>query len=173
MDVLHEVVTLRNSLRPVNRLPPEVIALCATFVSNSDPRPIVSLTHVCRYWRKAITSSPRNWASISSDWKRLVPSCLERAGEVPLTVNIRVSDIKGDEIFLETILPHTSRIAHLSLAGYRSIAAVAKIIPTFFISTMHNLISLELQQSSKPLEIFPFEAPPMSPISWEDRKSVV
>lgn len=167
MDVLHEVVTLRNSLRPVNRLPPEVIALCATFVSNSDPRPIVSLTHVCRYWRKAITSSPRNWASISSDWKRLVPSCLERAGEVPLTVNIRVSDIKGDEIFLEAILPHTSRIAHLSLAGYRSIAAVAKIIPIFFISTMHNLISLELQQSSKPLEIFPFEAPPMSPISWE------
>ena len=148
----------------MNRLPPEVITLCATFVSNTDPRPIVSLTHVCRYWRKAITSSPRNWASIGSDWKRLVHSCLERAGEVPLTVNIKISDVRGDEIFLKAILPHTSRIAHLSLTRYRSIEAVANVIPTLFISAMHNLISLELQQSSKPIELFPSR--PALPIPW-------
>jgi len=151
----------------VNRLPPEVIALCATFVSNTDPRPIVSLTHVCRYWHKVITSSPRNWASIGSEWRRLVPLCLERASEVPLTVNINVSDIKGDKIFLDAILPHTSRIAHLSLTGYRSVKAVANVIPTFFTSPMHNLISLELQQRSKPVELFPSEAPPVLPIPWK------
>ena len=90
-DVLHEVITLRNSLRTVNRVPPEVITLCAAFVSPTDPRPIVPLTHVCRYWRNAITSSPRNWASIGSGWRRLAPLCLERAGVVPLTVEINVS----------------------------------------------------------------------------------
>ena len=59
-DILNKVVTLRNSLRPVNCLPPEVLASCATFVSDTDPRPIVSLTHVCRYWWRSISSNPRS-----------------------------------------------------------------------------------------------------------------
>jgi len=151
----------------VNCLPPEVIALCATFVSSTNPRPIISLTRVCRYWRKAITSSPRNWTSIGSDWKRLVPLCLERSGAVPLTVSIKVPDINGDETFLEAILPHTSRIAHLSLTGYRSIEALANVIPTLLTSAMHNLISLELQQSSMSVELFPSGVPPSPQISWK------
>ena len=161
------MITLRNSLRPVNCLPPEVIALCATFVSSTNPRPIVSLTHVCRYWRKAITSSPRNWTSIGSDWKRLVPLCLKHSGAVPLTVSIKVQDINGDETFLKAILPYTSRIAHLSLTGHRSIEALANVIPTLFTSAMHNLISLELQQSSRSVEPFPSEVPPSLRISWK------
>jgi hypothetical protein len=151
----------------VNRLPPEVIALCATFISSTDPRPIISLTHVCRYWRKAITSSPRNWASIGSGWKRLVPLCLERAGVVPLTVDITVSDVEGDEIFLDSFPPLTSRIAHLSLTGYSSIKAVTNIIPSLFTSTMHTLTSLELQQTADPLELFPSYTLPTSQIAWE------
>jgi len=167
-DVLHEVITLRNSLRPVNRIPPEVIALCAAFVSPTDPRPIITLTQVCRHWRRAIISSPRNWASIGSGWKRLVPLCLERAGVVPLTVEIRVPDIRGeDETFLETIPSDTSRIAHLSLTGYSSVETVANIIPTFFTSTMDGLISLELQQNSRPAEIFPSGSPPALSIPWK------
>jgi hypothetical protein len=82
-DVLHELNSLWNPLQLVHRLPPEVIALCATFVSHADPRPIVSLTHVCRYWREAIISNPGNWTSISSGRKRLIPLCLERAGAAP------------------------------------------------------------------------------------------
>jgi len=148
----------------VNRLPPEVIALCATFVSHDDPRPIVPLTHVCRYWRKAITSSPRNWASISTGWKRLVPLCLERAGAVNLAVNITVSDIKGDEILLKALLPHVSRISHLSLAGYSSIEGVADNLPGFFTSPMPNLTSLELEQPTQPTETFPPNETPAPPL---------
>jgi len=137
----------------VNRLPPEVIALCATFVSHDDPRPIVPLTHVCRYWRKAITSSPRNWASISSGWKGLVPLCLARAGAVNLTVNITVSEIGGT--FLRALSPRVSRISHLSLTGYSSIEGVADDLPGFFTSPMPNLTSLELEQTTQPTEAFP------------------
>ena len=160
------MISLRNSLRPVNRLPPEVIALCASFVSHTDPRPIVSLTHVCRYWRKAITSSPRNWTSIGSEWPQLVPLCLERTGVAPLTIDITVSDTEWDTIFLDALLPHTSRIAHLTLTGYPSIEVLANVIPSFFASTIHTLTSLKLQQSAEPLEPFPASAPPTFPLSW-------
>jgi len=158
--VLHEVISLRNSLRPINRLFPEIIALCAAFVSDTDPKPIVSLTHVCRYWRRAITSSPRNWASIGSGWKRLVPLCLGRAGAIPLTVSILVSGINWDRAFLQTILPHTSRISHLSLVGYSSIETVADDLPGFFDSPMSSLTSLELEQTEEPTESFPSNVTP-------------
>ena len=152
----------------MNRLPPEAITLCATFVSSTDPRPIIPLTHVCRYWRNAIISSPRNWASIDNRWKQLIPTCLHRARVVPLTVNIKVSAIERDETFVEAIIPHTSRIDHLSLTGYQSIEAAANVFPTFFTSTMHDLISLELQQSSDPVELFHSRSvPPAFSIPWK------
>ena len=139
----------------MNRLPSEVLASCATFVSDTDPRQIVSLTHVCRYWRKSISSDPRSWASISTGWRRLVPLCLERAGAVPLAVDIAVSDIGDGGGFLEPLLPHTSRIDHLCLTGYTSIEAMANDLPGFFDSAMPNLTSLELQQATEPTNLFP------------------
>ena len=163
-DVLREVISLRNFLRPLNRFPPEAIALCATFVSPTDPRPIIPLTHVCRYWRNAITSSHKNWASIDSGRKGLVPLCLERAGVVPLTVDITVSDIKEDENFLQALLPHTSRINHLSLTGYSSIEDVARDLPDFFVTPMFNPTSLELEQTEEPIESFLSDATPTHPL---------
>ncbi|KAF9649538.1 hypothetical protein BDM02DRAFT_3113556 [Thelephora ganbajun] len=163
-EVLHEVVTLRNSLRPVNRLPPEVLTSCATFVSDTHPRPIVSLTHVCRYWRKSIVSNPRNWALIATGWKRLVPLCLERTGAVPLAVNITVSDIKSCEDFLESLLPYTSRIGRLRLVGYSSIEATTNDLPSFFDSPISNLTSLELQQIEEPAELFPSTTTSVPPV---------
>jgi len=158
------VISLRNSLRPVNHLPPEVLASCATFVSDTDPRPIVSLTHVCRYWRRSINTNPRSWASVSTGWKRFVPLCLERAGAVPLAVDITVSDIKSGENFLEPLLSHASRIGCLRLSGYSSIEAVANDLPGFFDSPMPNLTSLELQQITEPTESFPSSDAPIPPV---------
>jgi len=155
---------LRNSLRPVNHLPPEVLASCATFVSDTDPRPIVTLTHVCRYWRRSINSSPRSWASIATGWKHLAPLCLERAGAVPLSVDITVPDIKNDEEFLRSLLPHTSTIGRLRLVGYSSIETVADDLPNFFDSPMLNLTSLELQQVGEPAELFPSSETPVPPV---------
>ena len=162
--MLHEVVTLRNSLRPVNRLPREVLASCATFVSDTDPRPIVSLTHVCRYWRKAISSSPRNWASIATAWKRLVPLCLKRAGAVPLTVDITISDIGSGEDFLESLIPNVPRVDSLRLTGYSTIEVIAQDLPGFFDSPIPKLVSLELQQSVAPVQPFPSDETPTPPV---------
>ena len=145
-------------------MPPEVLTSCATFVSDTDPRPIVTLTHVCRYWRKSIVSNPRSWTSITTGWKRLAPLCLERAGAVPLAVDIMVSDIKSGEDFFESLIPQTSRIGRLCLTGYSSVETVAGDLPGFFVSPMPNLTSLDLQQTTEPAELFPSNEAPVPPI---------
>ena len=148
----------------MNRLPPEVLASCATFVSDNDPRPIVPLTHVCRYWRRSICSNPRNWASIATGWKRLTPLCLERAGVVPLTVDITVFDVRNDGDFLKPLLTHTSRIGRLRLFGHVSTEALINDLPGFFDSPMNNLTALELRQTAEPAELFPPSESPVPPV---------
>jgi len=139
----------------VNRLHPEVIALCAAFVSDTDPKPIIPLTHVCRYWRRAIASIPRIWASIGSGWKHLAPLYLERSAAVPLSVKISISDIKGDKYFLRALIPHASRISGLSLTGYSSIESVVDDLPGLFTSPTPPLTSLGLEQTDQLAEAFP------------------
>ena len=147
---------MRNPLRPANRLPPEIIALCVDFLPRTNPKPIVSLTHVCRYWRKTIISSPRNWTLIGSGWKRLAPLCLERSGALaPLTVS--VSTLEQDKAFLQLLLPHLSRISGLSLTGgsWTPAEKVANMLVKFFTSPMINLTSLKLRSlEASPASIF-------------------
>ena len=85
----------------------------------------------------------------------MVPLCLERAGTVPLAVDIMVPAVKNDEDFLRPLLPHTPRIGSLRLVGFASTEAVADDLPGFFSSSMPNLTSLELQQTTEPAELFP------------------
>lgn len=101
---------------------------------------------------------------MNSGWKRLIPLCLERAGAVPLSVNIKVSDIKGDETSLQALLLHVSRISHLSLTEYSSIEGVADDLPGLFVSPMLNLTSLELEQTEEPTEPLPSDGAPAPPL---------
>ena len=94
----------------------------------------------------------------------MVPLCLERAGAVPLTADITVSDVKSDGNFLEPLLPHISKIVRLRLAGYSSIEIVAYDLPGFFSSPMPNLSFLELQQHVEPAELFPLNGTSIPPI---------
>ena len=157
------MICLKNPLQPANRLPPELIALCATFVSCTDPRPVITLTHICRYWRGVLISSHRNWAGISTGWKRLIPLCLERAGVVPLTVNISVSDIRKDWDPLQPLLPHVSRISDLTLTGHSAMKDVADNLPGFF-SPMPNLTSLKLERTVETVGSFPPNETPVPPL---------
>ena len=94
----------------------------------------------------------------------MVPLCLERAGVVPLAVDITVSDVKSDEDFLKSLLFHTSRIDRLRLVGYASTEAVTDDLPGFFSSPMLNLTSLELQQTTEPAQLFPLSEALVPPV---------
>ena len=163
--ILREVVRLRNALQPVNRLPPEIIALCASFVPCTNPKPIVSLTHICRHWRGAIISSTSNWTLIGTKWARLAPLCLERAGVAPLTVTISTPGVRERDLadFLRALFPHTTRISHLSLAMGSSIEGEMDKYPGFFAS-MPALTSLEHYRSEEPAKWFPSNEIPVPPL---------
>ena len=157
---------MRNFLQPINRLPPEVLALCAAFVpdTGTGPRPLILLTHVCRYWREAITSSPGTWARISSRWKRYAPFCLEHARAAPLSVEISSQEIQGDKDFIQALIPHTSKISHLSVTGYSSVRNFVDDHPDFLKSPMPHLTSLEFQRTGEPAELFPRGQNPLTPL---------
>jgi hypothetical protein len=93
-----------------------------------------------------------------------MPLCLERAGAVPLAVDITVPDINNNEGSLEPLFPHTSRIGHLRLVGYSSIGAAASELPGFFGTPMLNLTSLELEQTQDPTDLFPSHGAPVPPV---------
>jgi len=82
----------------------------------------------------------------------LTPLCLERSGAAPLTFDIRVSDARRNQDFLELLLPQIPRIYSLRLTGYPFIEVVAGDLPGFFDPPMPNLTSLELQQMVEPAE---------------------
>ena len=102
----------------------------------------------------------------------MVPLCLERAGAVPLVIDVTVSDVKGDEDFLKPLLPHTSRISSLRLVGFASTDAVTDDLSGFFSSPMPNLTSLELQQITEPAELFPLGEALVPPVFQNTAKLV-
>jgi hypothetical protein len=101
----------------------------------------------------------------------LIPLCLERAGAVPLTVNITVSDIGSGEDFLESLLPNVPRVNSLRLTGYSTIEAVGQNLPGFFDSPIPKLVSLELQQSVAPVQPFPSDET-LTPLVFRDIRTL-
>lgn len=95
---------------------------------------------------------------------RLAPLCLERAGAVPLAVDITIPDIKKDSSFLRALLPHAARVSHLSLTGYSFAEALADNLPGLFASSMPDLTSLELHQSMEPDILLPSSELPLPPV---------
>lgn len=107
---------LKNSIQPVQQLPPDVIIEIASYLDpgacSGDYQPLVAISQVCRYWRETLTSNPASWRLISSEYADLVPLCLERSGLSPLEVDLST----GTTAFPHTIQhigPHVNRLATL------------------------------------------------------------
>ena len=121
---------IRNSFAPINKLPPEILALIATFFEPG--RLLINATAVCRYWRTALLSFPRVWSRIACSNEKLFKTYLERSKSVPLEVQLPRSLSRP----LASLVPHTSRLVSLtvSVTGPSSFEQLAhhliKPIPT-------------------------------------------
>jgi len=120
----------------VNRLPPEILSHIALYVPDEnakDTRPILPLTHVCRYWRESIISTPEIWTSISSGSKGLTALNLERSKAAPLEIelNMRIRN-RG---FFDILLPRIQNTGSLSVHGFSSIEELTQALPNFPQST--------------------------------------
>ena len=71
----------------MNRLSPEILSRITRCLlsegANWDVSSIIPLTHVCRYWRESIISTPKNWMLISSEQEGLAALSLERCKAAP------------------------------------------------------------------------------------------
>ena len=107
--------TFRNSLVPINRIPPEIITSIIAYRVAPAPdlgqyQVLSTLAAVCRYWRNAICSFPSLWTNISDVYSpQLRKVILERSKAAPL----HVSCLRPTDGFKEDIGAHTSRIKTL------------------------------------------------------------
>ncbi|KAK0238931.1 hypothetical protein EDD85DRAFT_951146 [Armillaria nabsnona] len=126
----------RNSLQPIHRLPPELLAtifygtqqhLPSFFpmlndgtVSKYDEhhRDWLSLLHVCRRWRGVIASSPFLWASV--DTSLMLEKFLKRSASAPLTLYLGIRKPGVSEKVLDATLRYSRRFRefHIAVDGW-------------------------------------------------------
>jgi hypothetical protein len=101
---------MRNAMVPVNRLPVEILQR----IPSSPPYVcgIVTISHVCRYWRAAFLSYPDLWTFLQCRSKRATRAFLQRSQSAPLYICIRPGYSTG--AFGYTIA-HTQRWASLDV----------------------------------------------------------
>ena len=133
-------------LQPINRLPPEVISRIARHRTGIDTCWVVPLTHVCRYWRGSIVSTPENWTSISSYRKGLAALSLERSKAAPLQLFLNIVTLRRDPELRDLIIPHIQNTETLQAGNLPTIEDFTQILSNFP-QSMPNLRSLTLERS--------------------------
>jgi hypothetical protein len=129
-DVLKLVPSLRNMLQPVNRLPPDIlchVARCVPDKLAKNIKSIVPLTHVCRYWRETIVSTPDIWTLVSSGNESLALLSLQRSKAAPLQIDLHLRT--KDRGFIPILLPRIQNIGSLNIHGISSIEELVRVLP--------------------------------------------
>jgi len=81
-------MNVKNSLMPINRLPPEIIGLVAKFFEPGHQ--LIHATAVCQRWRATLLSLPRLWSKIPfSSGQMQFETYLARSKCAPLEVQLR------------------------------------------------------------------------------------
>ncbi|KDR84183.1 hypothetical protein GALMADRAFT_702091 [Galerina marginata CBS 339.88] len=140
-EEIRALLSRRNELSPIFRLPPEVICKIFECVQHThepqpesgeddeyltdygDPHRWIRVSHVCRRWMGIALSNPSLWSDVVIDthhrrrWDR---ESFLRAKGTPLSVTVSgIGSIDWDEIFGNTLirmaLAQLQRITHLSL----------------------------------------------------------
>jgi len=125
-------------------LPPEILSRIARYFPDDDAQDassIIALTHVCRYWRESITSTPGNWSLISSGRKCLAALSLERAKAAPLEIHLNMHQIREDPQFLDLLAPYTQNTETLCITR---LFTVEDLVHTLPLLSAPNLRSLTL-----------------------------
>jgi hypothetical protein len=110
--VLSLVRSMKNTFAPINRTPPEVLALIPDYCDTDEE--LVKLTHICRSWRGVFISRASLWTSLdcaSVDQTRVY---LERSKASPLDIRLGAERYPKCDALLLTA-PHTGRLKALTL----------------------------------------------------------
>jgi hypothetical protein len=106
-DIWRKAKNAKNSLAPINKLPPETLAQVAAFLEPG--RQLVNATAVCQHWRATLLSFPRLWSTIHCPDPMQFETYLKRSKSAPLEVRLAYFSL------FESLVPHTSRLAALAI----------------------------------------------------------
>jgi len=96
-----------------------------------DTRSVVPLTHVCRYWRNSIVSTPGNWTLVSSERIGLAELSLERCRAVPLELWLDMTQVRANPEFSASITPHLQNVGTLRINCISTTEELAQTFPGF------------------------------------------
>jgi len=145
----------------VNRLPPEVLSRIIRHVPHehdTNAQVALVLTHVCRYWREFIISTPWEWALISSGSEGLAALSLKRAKAELLEICLDMRQVGKSPQYSDLINPYIQRAKILHFSGFETVEGLTKMFPNFP-QSMPNLQSLTLDRCNySDSSVDPFES---------------
>jgi len=103
--ILRKTRRIKNSLAPINHLPPETLAHITTFLATE--RDLINATAVCQQWRTALLSFPRLWRNAGGSSSE-IQAYIERSKSTPIDVSLSSPELA------ELIVPHISRLVGLT-----------------------------------------------------------
>ena len=103
-DILQLIRSWRNRVAPVNRIPPEILALIPDFLDvdgrGKRDENIIALTHVCRAWRGVFVSRPTLWTDLDyADGSDKTRVYLERSKPFPINLKLNGDDADLPDFF--------------------------------------------------------------------------
>ncbi|KAI0647322.1 hypothetical protein C8Q79DRAFT_620139 [Trametes meyenii] len=128
LQVLDRSVALlkryRNSLCPIHRLSPDVLALVFLDLVDDCESPStafnfgavswVYIAHVCHRWRTIALGCATLWTQISTRYPEAALACLDRAGDAPLSLLVHPGATSSNsKLVLDRVYPHMNRMRHL------------------------------------------------------------
>ena len=118
----------------MNTVPLEILSRifqCIPHKDDTDARSIVTLTHVCQYWRELIISTPQNWTLVSNRSEGLATISLQRAKAAPLELWLRAVQVRGRYGSPKLTSPYIQNIKTLHFTGFKSIEELIRALPNF------------------------------------------
>ena len=140
---------VKNATLPVSRFPPEILLGVLEYRTNEQD--LVAATHVCRYWRSILISTPSLWTCFQFhsryDLDRTL-TYLERSKSAPINVSVNPGVPQGPEV-LKCLAPHITRTRSLIIQGSHGI----HVASFFFCNPTPSLQHLELMSSESSVRL--------------------
>lgn len=126
VQILATIRSAMNHVKPVNRLPPEI--LTKVFEFRKSEGDLIAATHVCARWRATLLSTPFLWTKINFEDIVRATAYIERSRTAPIDVTVSKSrSFLGPEGAFLGALHWVARMKSLHIdAEEEQIKAIAK-----------------------------------------------
>jgi len=108
-----------NMLVPINKIPPEILALIPDFWDTCDrDEDVIAMTHVCRAWREVFVSRSCLWTNFDCLDEEKTRVYFERSKSSPINLSLDLSEgISFRNPFFQIIPLATGRLRSLFVEG--------------------------------------------------------